>query len=227
MSSTGWCGATVPGEAYPRSPPERAQEQCQTHHHGNTELCKDIYPRPACSSAVFVSCNSTRGVIFHKIWLNWDNIQWFSGAGCEISLTQWVSIHHCATYCSTQINPFYYFWHIIISMTIFFTSQRSAVCEGQRGGQWCQWPFNPRVRRGPSKSQAGVTWPAQTQAAGVEKLKLNDSSLIPFSPDTHVGLWELRSGLGSKTVTSLMVPVCSDGSVVAWSQQCTKKQSTF
>lgn len=31
-------------------------------------------------------------------------------------------------------------------------------------------------------------WPAETQAAGVEKLKLNDSSLIPFSPDTHLGL---------------------------------------
>lgn len=109
MSSTGWCGATVLGEAYPHSPPERAQERCQTRHHGNTELCKGICPRPASGGAVSVSCGRTRGVIFHKIWFNWNNIQWFSGAGCEISLTQWVSIHHCRSYCSTQINPFYYF----------------------------------------------------------------------------------------------------------------------
>ena len=144
MSSTGWCGATVPGEAYPCSPPERAQEQCQIYHHGNTELCKDIYPRPACSNAVFVSRKSTRGVIFHHICVNWDNIQWFSGAGCELSQTQWVSISHCATYCSAQINPFYYFWHIIISVTLSFSPLGARLCgRGQRGERRCRWPFNP------------------------------------------------------------------------------------
>lgn len=48
--------------------------------------------------------------------------------------------------------------------------------------------FSLQGRHRASKSWAGVTWPVETQAAGVEKLKLKDSRLIPFPPDAHVGL---------------------------------------
>lgn len=72
-------------------------------------------------------------------------IQWFSGAGCEISLTQWFSISHCVSYCSTQINPFLLFLtHHHFHDPFFFTSQRSAMCEGREESSGVNDLFTPR-----------------------------------------------------------------------------------
>lgn len=112
-------------------------------------------------------------------WENIHTIEWFIGAGCEISHTQWVPTCHCVGYCSTQIkllfltchhfnDPFFHLstqWRAMVSMTCSL-----------RGEAHSFW------------KPEGVTWPAERQAARVEKLKLNDSRLIPFSPDAHVGL---------------------------------------
>lgn len=131
MSSTRWCGATVPGEAYPHSPPERAQEQCQTHHHGSTELCKGIYPRPARGDVVFVSCSGTRGV--------WNLVQlkrYIMGKRSRV----WIKPHTigfhlplCGLLQHTNQSILLFLTHHHLRDPFFVTSQRSAACEG-RGG---------------------------------------------------------------------------------------------
>lgn len=54
----------------------------------------------------------------------------------------------------------------------FFTSRCSALCEGRGGRAVVSMTFSPLGKQGGgcSKSQAEVMWPAETQAAGVEKL---------------------------------------------------------
>lgn len=66
VSSTGRCEATAPGEAYPCSPPERAQEQCQICHHGNRELCKRHLSLVLPCLQHHVFCSRTKGAISTK-----------------------------------------------------------------------------------------------------------------------------------------------------------------
>lgn len=125
--------------------------------------------------SVFVSCSHTRGAISHQICFIWDNDWWWSGAGCGVRLIQWAPSHHCECYYSTQINQFYYFWHIIISSDPFFhllTLKSREECYSVSD------LFTSWARQGSSNSWARVMWPAQTEAAGAEKLKPNTSRLI-------------------------------------------------
>lgn len=75
--------------------------------------------------------------------------------------------------------------------------------------------------------RGGVTCPAETRADGVEKLKLNDSGLIPFARvETTMWVWEHRSGLSCGSVTSPMARVWSDSHVFSTTEQSSVRCQT-
>lgn len=142
---------------------------------------------PSCVRQCCISLLQTRGVIFHNIWFSWDHTM-VSKSGMwnePHTMVLYPPLFGLLPHTNQSVLLFLTHHHF---HDLFFSPFNAQQCGGQKGGLWCQWPFHPQRMQKPSKSLAGVTWPVEIQAAGVEKLRLHDSSLIPFSPDTRVGL---------------------------------------
>lgn len=158
MSSARWCRASAPEEAYTHSAQERAREQCHRRHHGNTELCTGIYPRPIRLHSPPLSWQQRKSQFPWQLaqsrhcMINWCRME-----------EKWFSVLHCSGFC-TKYQSILLLTHLTLSPRF----SKPVTWAVKAVVWWCEWPFH--LCRGGCREKPCDQWKCFIQLSGQRRV---------------------------------------------------------